>query len=108
MITTVIVWAQDPSSAERNPSESQIDSMHIVANTIAPGYVATVDVYVDFATTLQTTVRTWPTAETATAWVDYITANFTVESAKVCLDTVDVTDFGALVKKWVGTDHTKF
>jgi hypothetical protein len=102
MINTVIVWPQDLTSEHRNPSRAQIDIMNQKAKTIAPGFVAKVGIFIDDTRTLQTTVRTWPSAETAQAWVDYITANHTVESASVNLEPVDTAAFGELIKSWTG------
>ena len=104
MITTVIVWLQDLTSEHRNPSHAQIAIMNQMASTIAPGHVAEVDIFIDETRTLQTTVRTWPSAETAQAWVDYIRTNHNVESATVHLEPVDTAPFGELIKAWTGNE----
>jgi hypothetical protein len=104
MITTVIVWLQDLTSAHRNPSHAQIAIMNEMAKTIAPGFVAEVDIFIDDTNTIQTTVRTWPSAETAQAWVDYINTNHSVQSATVHLEPVDTAPFGELIKGWSGDE----
>jgi hypothetical protein len=94
MITTVTVWPQD--AGNKNPSDSQIVIMNQQAGIITPDYISDIQIYMNDDNTVMTSVRSWPTAEAAQAWSDYLTSNYSVTSSEVHVETVDTSTFGSL------------
>jgi hypothetical protein len=101
MITTVIVWPQPEFGLHllnnENPTELQRKAMKEMSDTIAPGFVPDISIYFNPANMLRTAVRSWPDVETALAWVNYITTNYTVNSAEVFQTQVNTDEYGILV-----------
>lgn len=79
MITTTVIWPQD--GITRNPTPEQGIALASHADTLCGDALAEITTVEEGDTIIST--RTWPTTESANAWVEYVLSNYNVTSAVI-------------------------
>lgn len=80
MFTTQTIW---PQNNGQNPTNQEISALASMAATLSPDNPDNLNSALNNDGTLVIAYRSWPTQEIAQQWIDYMIANYNINSCTI-------------------------